>query len=482
MIQLYNSLTRRKEVFKPLKDKRAADGEPRPPRRDKSRPDQGRVGLYTCGPTVYQRAHLGNLRTYIFEDVLRRTLGFFGYTVKQVMNITDVGHLTNDSDAGEEKMDRAARAERLDPLAIAAKYTTLFQNDLAKLNVLAPDIWAPATKHIKEQIALIERLVDKGVAYETEQAVYFDVAKFPSYGQLTGQKLDEKKLAARGEVNVDSAKRHPVDFALWFKLTGRFANHLLHWPSPWGEGFPGWHIECSAMSMKYLGETFDIHTGGVDHLMPHHSNEIAQSEAVTGKPLARYWLHGEFLKTGSEKMAKSAGNFLTLDTLAEKHISPLAFRYFCLGTHYRKPLTFSWKALEAAQSALDSLIDSVRSWPAPAIGCAEFEARFSEAVSDDLNMPKALAVVWELVQSDYPPAAKKRTLLKFDEVLGLGLKDVKPLTIPAAVQKLVDEREAARAKKDFSKSDELRKEIESSGFTLEDTSSGSIVKKNSSPI
>lgn len=460
MLKLWNTRTRALETFVPLQ----------PPH----------VGLYTCGPTVYGPPHLGNLRSYIFADTLRRVLAFNDFDVKQVMNITDVGHLTHDSDSGEEKMDSAAKQEGLDPMAIAAKYTALFRENLRALNIEEPDVWAPATQHIAEQIALVERLMAKGVAYETPQAVYFDVTKFPDYGALTGQKLTDKKTAARDEVAIDTDKRNPADFALWFKRTGRFANHILHWPSPWGEGFPGWHLECSAMSMKYLGGQFDIHTGGVDHIMPHHSNEIAQSEAATGKaPFVNVWMHGEFLQL-EKRMGKSEGNSILLKDVIMRGISPLAFRYFVLQAHYRSVLNFSWEAIEAAAQGYQNLLDRISALGTEArVGCAEFEQRFRDAINDDLNTPQAIAIMGELLKSDYPSHAKRQSLMVFDEILGLNLlanRAEEP--VPTDVQKLLEQREAARANKDFEAADHLRKEIAAAGFTIDDTPEGPRLRRS----
>ena len=438
------------------------------------------VGLYTCGPTVYGPPHIGNLRTYIFSDTLRRVLRFNRFEVRQVMNITDVGHLTHDSDSGEEKMDSAAKQEGLDPMSIASKYTALFRENLRTLNIEEPDVWAPATAHIPEQIALVERLMVKGVAYETPQAVYFDVTKFPDYGALTGQKLTDKKTAARDEVAVDTDKRNPADFALWFKRTGRFANHILHWPSPWGEGFPGWHLECSAMSMKYLGEQFDIHTGGVDHIMPHHSNEIAQSEAATGKsPFVNVWMHGEHLTIAQKRMGKSEGNLMTLSSLIERGIPALAFRYYVLQAHYRTQIDFSEEAVAAAAQGYQNLVDRASALGTEArVGCAEFEQRFRGAINDDLNTPQAIAIMGELLKSDYPAHAKRQSLMVFDEILGLSLlADRADEPIPTDVQKLLEQREAARANKDFEAADHLRKEITAAGYTIDDTPNGPQLKR-----
>ncbi len=452
-LNLHNSLTRTAEPFIPLHDKQ--------------------VGMYTCGPTVYHFAHIGNLRTYIFEDVLRRVLEMNGYTIKHVMNITDVGHLTSDADEGEDKLERSAREEHISAYVLAQKYTAAFIADLRKLNVELPHVMPKATEHIAEQIALIKKLEEKGFTYRTSDGIYFDTAKLPDYGKLTNLKEQDLKEGARVAVNPE--KRNANDFALW-KFSPKDVQRQMQWDSPWGTGFPGWHIECSAMAMKYLGETFDIHAGGIDHLPIHHPNEIAQSEAATGKPFVRYWLHGEFLRLEKERMGKSAGNILTLSELEQKGYPPLAYRYLVLNTHYRKPLAFSQEALDGAKSALASLHDKVRQMPETEIGCAEFEQRFMEAVNDNLNTPRALAVLWDLLKSQYPDGAKHRTLLVFDKVLGLGLADIKPIHAPKAVMDLVAERERARQQKKFGRSDQLRSEIEQLGYLVEDTAEGSVVK------
>ncbi|MBI2444012.1 MAG: cysteine--tRNA ligase [Candidatus Magasanikbacteria bacterium] len=458
-INFYNTLTRQLEEFKPIK--------------------KGRAGLYTCGPTVYNYAHLGNLRTYIFEDVLKRVLVYNGYRVKNVMNITDVGHLTSDADEGEDKMEKGARREGKTAWEIADFYTAEFLKDLAELNIGRPDLLPRATEHIKEQITLVKKLEKNGFTYRTVDGIYFDTSKLPGYGRLAN--LAKQKLRAGVRVDIGD-KRHPTDFALW-KFSPPLEKRQMEWPSPWGTGFPGWHLECSAMSTKYLGQPFDLHCGGIDHVPVHHTNEIAQSEAAAGKPLANYWLHGEFLVLPGGKMAKSADNFITLRTLTERGLLPLAYRYFVLQTHYRKPLTFDWRALRAAQNGLQHLYQIIREWTEePAIGCAEFEARFLTAVNNDLNLPEALAITWELIKSGYPASAKKSTLFKFDEVLGLGLREVKAEAeppLPAAVQTLVKERDAARAAKDWGKSDALRQRLERLDYEVRDTKEGTkVVEKN----
>ncbi len=457
MLKLYNTLTRKKELFTPLHDKI--------------------VGLYTCGPTVYHYAHIGNLRTYVFEDVLKRTLQHEGYHVHHVMNITDVGHLTDDADSGEDKMEKGARREGKTAWDVAEFYTDAFKRDSALLNLIPPDTWCKATDHIKEQIALVQTLKNKGYTYETSDGIYFDTTKLPDYGKLAH--LKEQKLKAGARVDMGE-KKHPNDFALW-KFTPAQEKRQMEWTAFEKKGFPGWHIECSAMSMKYLGEQFDIHCGGIDHVPVHHTNEIAQSETATGKkPWVQYWLHGEFLHINDAKMAKSEENFITLQTLQDHGISPVAYRYFLLQTHYRKQLTFSWKAVAGAEEGLEHLYRIVNGWKAePKIGCAEYEKKFFDAMSDDLNMPQALAIMWDLVKSDYPPSAKKASLDAFDAILGLGLKDLqeKNTHIPHDVQALVKNRERARKEKRWNESDQLRQEIIARGFTIEDTATGPSLKK-----
>lgn len=452
-LRLFNTLTREIEPFVPL--------------------HPGTVGMYCCGPTVYQYAHTGNLRTYIFEDILRRVLEQNNYVVHHVMNITDVGHLTDDADSGEDKLERSAKESETSAFVLAKKYTDAFFEDLKLLNIEMPHQTPKATEHIAEQIALIRRLEEQGYTYRITDGIYFDTAKFPSYGKLTGQNKADLKEGARVAVNPE--KRNSTDFALW-KFSPQGVQRQMQWDSPWGVGFPGWHIECSAMSMKYLGETFDIHTGGIDHIPVHHTNEIAQSEAATGKQFVRYWLHGEFLRLEKDRMGKSEGNALTLATLKERGYPPLAFRYLVLNTHYRKPLSFSFTALAAAQTALMGLYDKIRVMAEPAVGCAEYEERFHDAVNEDLNTPKALGILWEMMQSDYPEGAKHRTLLVFDKVLGLGLSDVKPTTVPKSVMDIVQERERARQQRKFGRSDQLRIDIEAMGYVVEDTAEGPVVK------
>ncbi|MCX6702510.1 MAG: cysteine--tRNA ligase [Candidatus Wolfebacteria bacterium] len=458
MLKLYNTLSRKKEIFKPLKPKN--------------------IGLYTCGPTVYNYAHIGNLRTYVFEDVLERVLSANGYKVKRVMNITDVGHLTSDADSGEDKIDREAKVSKKTPAEIAQFYTKVFFDDLKKLDIKIPGIIAPATDYVPDQIKLAEQLFKKGYAYETPQALYFDVSKFKNYGRLSGKSLKQKITAARKEVVEDPGKRNPADFALWFKTAGRFKNHLQRWPSPWGEGFPGWHIECSAISRKFLGQPFDIHTGGVDHIGTHHENEIAQSEAAFGKPLAKYWLHGEHLSVNGGKMSKSLGNFYTLQDIIDKNFDPLAFRYLVLTSHYRSKLNFTMESLKAADNALNNLRNFLSAGENKKIRAdkkitGKFEEGFLAAINDDLNTPRALAIVWEIIKNRKTPfSAKKRLILGFDKILGLSLKTAKTAKIPAKIEEIAKEREELRRNKQFIKADALRKEMERLGYVIEDTAYG----------
>lgn len=463
MIRLYNTLTRKKEEFVPIQ--------------------KNFVRMYTCGPTVYWFAHIGNMRAFLFADILRRTFSYNGFDVKLVMNITDVGHLTDDEDAGEDKMLVAMRREGKTAYEIADFYMQAFLEDIARLNILPADEYPRATKHIDEQIEMIKDIEKNGFAYITTDGVYFDTSKLPQYGVLSGQRAEEKKAGARVEMKK---KRNATDFALW-KFSpaedgspSTSSGHLslkrqMEWESPWGKGFPGWHIECSAMSKKYLGFPFDIHTGGVDHIAVHHENELAQSVGCCGIYGARFWMHSEFLTVDGGKMSKSLGNLFTLRDLIEKKFDPLAFRYLVLGAHYRTKLNFTWEALEAAQNALRNLQEIVRDWDQPKIGCAEYEQRFLDALNDDLNTPQALAVLWEMIDDEkLPSAGKAQSLLKFDAVLGLGLDTyvAKPLEIPDNVRELVLKREDARMQKDWETADRLRKEIDAAGYEVEDTSDG----------
>ncbi|MFA5135196.1 MAG: cysteine--tRNA ligase [Patescibacteria group bacterium] len=496
MLQLYNTLSRKKEPFEPLN------------------PDE--VTVYTCGPTVYHYAHIGNMRTFIFEDTLKRVLKLNGYKVKHVMNITDVGHLTSDADEGEDKMEKGARREGRTAWEVAEFYTKAVKENFADLNIEQPTVWAKATDHIQEQIAWIKKLEAKGFTYTTSDGVYYDTSKFTGYGILSRQKLEDLREGAR--VRKNEEKKNPTDFALW-KFSPKGAKRDMEWDSPWGMGFPGWHLECSVMAQQYLGDTLDIHCGGIDLIPVHHTNEIAQAEAVTGKQFVRYWLHGEFVVinpyvgtvvmcahcgekhtvqdedlkkeggfekkcgtcgkkiTAEIKMSKSDENFTTLLTVKEKGFNPLAFRFLTYSAQYRTKLNFSWKALQSAQRTLDSLYALAGELGEPTDVSADFKKRFTEAANDDLNMPKAVAVAWELLKSGLPNGAKKATLLEFDSVLALNLKDAKPIEVPHTIKELAERREDARAQKNFSAADELRDKIAAAGFAVEDTPGGPVIKQ-----
>jgi cysteinyl-tRNA synthetase len=470
-LKLFNSLSRKKEVFKPIK------------------PFQ--VGIYVCGPTVYDYAHIGNLRTYTLFDIVQRIFKYLGYRVKSVMNITDVGHLTSDADTGEDKLEKGARREGKTAGDIAKKYTQLFLRDIKQLNILSPAILCKATEHLKEQIELIQRLEKKGCTYKTSDGLYFDTSKFPGYGELA--QLDIKGLREGARVEKNPEKRNPTDFALWKfspPSTSSGLKRQMEWDSPWGVGFPGWHIECSAMSMKYLGETFDIHLGGVDLKPVHHTNEIAQSEAATGKRFVNYWLHGEFILVNSEKMSKSKGNFYKLHDIEEKGFDPLALRYFYLNTHYRQQMNFTWEALEGAQTALDrlrQLANRERSdlLPRSDLHGKSFKRKFVKAISDDINMPEALAVAWEVARSNLDHQEKRQLLLDFDRVLGLDLDKLKVKSEKLKVEEIKDKnvkelvlkREKLRKAEKWAEADEMRRQIEKKGYFLEDTSKGTRVKK-----
>jgi cysteinyl-tRNA synthetase len=465
-LRIYNTFSRKMEDFKPV--------------------IAGKVGMYCCGPTVYNYAHIGNLRSYIFEDVLRRVLLYDGFKLTHVMNITDVGHLTSDADSGEDKMLKGAQREGKTVWEIAKFYTDAFMKDTSMLNIQKPDVICKATDHIKEMIALIQRMEKNGYTYAAGGNVYFDVSKFPEYGKLARINLEEQKAGAR--VDVDENKKSPFDFALWFTKS-KFSDQEMKWPSPWGVGYPGWHIECSAMSMKYLGEQFDIHCGGIDHIPIHHTNEIAQSEAATGKkPWVKYWMHGEFLVMDKGKMSKSAGGFLTLQTLLEKGYDPLVYRYFCLGAHYRQQLTFSFEGLDGAKNTFNRLREKVLEIKDAAAKrdpeCEEKEhdyaSEFQKAIDDDLNTPIVLSTMWSVIRDEeISDREKLRLLLDFDKVLGLGMASWKRETVkvPAAVQKLLDERAESRKKKQWKASDEIRDKIKQLGYEVSDTPEGQKVKK-----
>ncbi|MEK7106191.1 MAG: cysteine--tRNA ligase, partial [Patescibacteria group bacterium] len=397
-LNLYNTKTKSIELFTPL--------------------NGDIVTMYACGPTVYDYTHIGHMRKYIGDDILRRSLSYLGYEVKHVMNITDVGHLTNDSDEGDDKFEGKAKSEGKSVWDIAKFYTDYFHESMQAVNVLPPNIAeAKATDHIAQMIDLNKKLVAKGFAYETDQALYFDVSKDSHYGELSGQKLSDKIVGAREEVAKDLQKKNPSDFALWFKRVGKFSDHSMYWPSPWGDGFPGWHIECSAMSMHYLGETIDIHTGGIDHIPVHHENEIAQSESATGHEFVRFWVHHEFLNVDGEKMSKSKNNFYTTLDIRAHNINPLAVRLLCMQTSYRKPLNFTWESLVASNKMLASLNKFASRQEKIGTVDENYKTKLKESLSDDLNTARTLATVWELLKdTSISDTDKWSTLLEFDRV------------------------------------------------------------------
>jgi cysteinyl-tRNA synthetase len=462
-LQLYNSLDRKKSDFNPIQP--------------------GKVGLYTCGPTVYNFAHIGNLRTYIFEDILKRVLLYNDFQVTHVMNITDVGHLTGDRDMGEDKMEKGAQREGRTAWEIAEFYTRAFKSDIERLNIIAPDIWVKATDTIDDQIALIEILEEKGYSYRTGDGIYFDTSKFKDYTRLSHQDIESLREGARVEKNPE--KRNATDFALW-KFSPAGVRRQMEWDSPWGTGFPGWHIECSAMSMKYLDGLLDIHCGGADHIDVHHTNEIAQSEAATGKKFFNCWMHGAFLIiAGGKKMAKSEDNFLTLENaFVKKDINPLVFRFAAFQTHYRKPMEYSQESVQAARNGLQHLQNQARQVAQKSAGqkgavIDEYKTKFLGAINDDLNMPRAMAVVQEMLKSNIADVDKHATVLDYDRVLGLRLDQVdKPAELPQKITLLVAERQAARDAKDWAASDRLRDTIQELGYLVQDTKEGmQVIKK-----
>jgi cysteinyl-tRNA synthetase len=468
-IRLHNTLTGQKEVFKPLH--KTLFGRPE-------------VGMYHCGPTVYNFAHIGNLRAYIFADTLKRLMLASGYSVRQVINITDVGHLTSDADTGEDKLEKARKRERKSAWDIAEFYTKAFLTDLADLNIDTHSTKFPrATGFIKEQVAIVKTLEKKGYTYRTSDGIYFDTAKFPDYGKLGH--IDLSGLREGERIGVNSEKRNPTDFALW-KFSPKGEQRDMEWQSPWGVGFPGWHIECSAMSIKLLGQPIDIHTGGIDHIPTHHQNEIAQSEAATGKPFVRYWMHSAFVNIDGGKMAKSEDNFLTLQTVKGKGYSPMDYRYFLLGARYSTPLNFTWEALDAARNARERLVATMCQLPwGGKIHAPSWEKALAFA-SDDLDTPKVLALVHDILRDPtISPADKKMTILKIDSLLGLAepedaaaKKTNADEAIPADIQALLNERTTARAAKDWKRSDELRDQIAGKGWSVKDTSDGQKTSRN----
>ncbi|MBU0727403.1 cysteine--tRNA ligase [Patescibacteria group bacterium] len=444
-MKIFNTLTRQKEEFEPI--------------------EEGRVGLYCCGPTVYNYAHIGNLRTYVFEDLLRRALEFNGYVMNHVMNITDVGHLTSDEDEGEDKMKKGAEREKKTVWEIAEYYTQAFLEDMDRLNFLKPTVKPKATDHVQEMIDQVKKLEENGLTYIGKNGnVYYDTSKFKYYGELA--QLDKQELQAGARIEVDENKRNASDFVLWF-VQSKHGDQDMQWDSPWGKGFPGWHIECSAMSSRYLGDQFDIHCGGIDHIPVHHTNEIAQAEGASGKhPWVKYWMHGNFLVLkNKEKMAKSGDNFLTLSALIQKGYDPLDYRYFCLQSNYRKELAFDWEGMDAARTGLRRLREKVM-----ALGETEGEIdesrlqSFADAINDDLNMPQALALAYELLDDmSINNGDKLSTMKKMDTVLGLKLDEEIKFEIPPQIVEWILERNKARDEKDYKKSDEIRDKIQESG-------------------
>lgn len=461
-LALYNTLSREKEPFAPI------DGE--------------LARMYTCGPTVYDFAHIGNLRSYVFMDILRRVLSRNGYRLKHVMNITDVGHLVSDSDTGPDKIVKGALEQNMTPYEISEKYAKAFMDDMAALNIGRPEIIAKATEHIPHMLAFVERLVEKGYGYEISDGVYFDIGKFGRYGRLSRADLDDQLAGAR--VGVNPEKRHPADFALWIKAP---KEHIMQWPSKWGMGYPGWHIECSAMALHYLGEVFDIHTGGVDHIPVHHENEIAQSDALIGRQAVMRWMHGEFLTVDNGKMSKSLRNTYTLADLRARGFEPLAFRYFCLNGHYRNKLNFTWDGMKSAAVSHRRFLEGAllhRGAPADGAAAAEagrLRAEFDAAANDDLNVPKALGVAWNAIRYPVKSDAIYALLLDMDSVFGLGVgSGAAPQQadsergggVPADAAALLEERRAAREAKDWKKSDELRDSLKALGYSVIDAKDG----------
>lgn len=475
MLRLYNTLTRRVDEFQAIDDKK--------------------VGLYTCGLTVYNYAHIGNLRTYLFEDILKRALTAAGFAVRHVMNITDVGHLTSDADVGEDKMEKGAAREGKTAWQIAEFFQAAFVKDLNRLHILPPDLWCKATDHIAEQVDLVKALEAKGVTYVIEgDGVYFDTSKLPDYGKLA--RLDIAGLQAGARVEVVAGKRNPTDFALW-KFSPKDKKRQMEWPSPWGVGFPGWHIECSAMAIKYLGERLDIHCGGADHIAVHHTNEIAQAETALGHEWVRWWMHGEWLvlpkknEQGQdvvEKMAKS-GEFLKLDLLIEKGYDPLAYRYFCLGAHYRQQLAFSWEGLDSAAAGFERLRERVIALRTACGGQGGKAVprrlnEFMEAVQSDLSMPQALAVLWGLLRdTDAPDVDLYATVLEMDRVLGFDFANLQPRKVEMSrdeesrIQQLIDDRLAARKAKGWPRADAIRKQLTAMGVEIKDGPNGTTWRK-----
>lgn len=468
-MNIYNSATRKVEEFVPH--------------------EPGKVSMYTCGPTVYHYAHIGNLRSYIMEDILEKYLRFDGYSVTRVMNITDVGHLTSDGDTGDDKMLKGAKREHKTVMEIAKFYTDAFFADCAKLNIKTPDVVQPATGCIDEFIKVISALIEKGYAYEAGGNIYFDTSKLEKYYVFNDFKEEDLAVGVREGVEEDGNKRSKADFVLWFTKS-KFDDQELKWDSPWGVGYPGWHIECSCISMKYLGEYLDIHCGGIDNAFPHHTNEIAQSEAYIGHKWCKYWMHVHHLNTNSGKMSKSKGEFLTVSLLEEKGYNPLVYRFFCLQSHYRKSLVFSWENLDNAKTAYNKILAKVSTFLADKNGeiekdaYARLMASFKVAMDDDLNTSNAITALYDVLKADCNSATKLALIAEFDKVLSLGIiSEAEKLSagsddeIPAEVMALVEQRKEARKNKDFALADELRARIGELGYAVEETRQGTNIKK-----
>jgi len=460
-VRLYNTLTRKVEEIRPV--------------------EEGRVKMYTCGPTVYRPVHIGNLRTFLLSDLVRRALELEGNEVTQILNITDVGHMTDEaSPEAVDKMQLAAEDEGLAPLEIAERYTRIFLADTAKIGILPAHTYPKATDHIPEMVEMTESLIEKGHAYALDDGtVYYDVTSFPAYGALSHNTLDKLETGHR-DLETDDRKRHPADFALWKRAQ---PNRLMKWDSPWGEGFPGWHIECSAMSVKYLGDRFDVHTGGMDLVFPHHEDEIAQSDGASGHRVIAHWVHGGHLRVEAQKMAKSTGNVYTIDDVIARGLDPLAFRLLCFQTRYRSEMNFTWDAMEAADTTLKRLRQRMADWKdAPRGGLSpeakELDRRFRDAVADDLDLPAAVAVLNETVHTEVPGGDRYQLLAAWDAVLGLDLERSarEGFEVPAEVQALVTERDEARAAKDYARSDELRDRLTAMGWEVMDTAEGTTVR------
>ena len=456
-IYFYNTMTHKKEEFNPINNEE--------------------VRIYSCGPTVYKDATIGNMRTNIFQDNLRRTLEYNGFKVKQAMNITDVGHLVSDGDEGEDKMIKSARQEGKTPLEIAEYYTKLFFRDLERLNIEIPEIICKATDNIQDMLKVVEELVKKGYAYETSTAIYFDVSKLDKYPVLSNLDVENQKAGAR--VEVDKEKRNPHDFAVWIKAP---ENHLMKWDSPWGPSYPGWHIECSVMSQKYLGEVFDIHTGGIDLIPTHHENEIAQSKGMCGKVPANYWMHGEFLLINGGKMSKSLGNVYLLQDIVDRGYDPLVYKLFCYSIQYRKKLNFTWEGMDAAKVSLDRLRDAYQKHlegneEIEDTEIEKYRNSFTEAINDDLNMPVAMSVVWEVAKVAKKSKKLADLLKEFDKVLGINIDYIQKEEVPEEIKELLEIRQKARENKDWAESDKIRDLIKEKGYIVKDSKEGQTIEK-----